>query len=222
MSGLAVSKQFQQFVSFATDALRDGDLKAIAREGDASGTPGVTTIKPTTGDKVFAIRRSQENKTANNATRTTFMKAVAEMFGGEANIPDSVLDAMNMKDFNKGKPLTARRIIAVMAAVDKEDAKMRNASKWLQKALLNHPPGKLSKVQMQQVTGILAGYGNLLEKTDEKLRGCIIDKLIDIAADPELGPHADYLFAAIPWDIKELSNFTLNGVREKAPMHIFE
>ena len=38
------------------------------------------------------------------------MKAVADMFGGENHIPDSVKVAMKLEDYGKGKPLTARRI----------------------------------------------------------------------------------------------------------------
>ena len=41
------------------------------------------------------------------------------MFGSEANIPRSVREAMNLDDFGQGKPLTARRIIAVKAEVDR-------------------------------------------------------------------------------------------------------
>ena len=40
------------------------------------------------------------------------------MFGGENHIPDSVKAAMKLEDYGKGKPLTARRILAVKAAID--------------------------------------------------------------------------------------------------------
>ena len=40
------------------------------------------------------------------------------MFGGVDHIPDNVKDAMKMQDYGKGKPLTARRILAVKAAID--------------------------------------------------------------------------------------------------------
>ena len=55
---------------------------------------------------------------ANNATRDAFRQAVADMFGGKNHIPDSVKDAMKLEDYGKGKPLTARRILAVKAAID--------------------------------------------------------------------------------------------------------
>lgn len=54
--------------------------------------------------------------------------AVVNMFGGESKIPAGVKKAMLMGDFNAGKPLTARRILAVKAAIDADGtAKARSA-----------------------------------------------------------------------------------------------
>ena len=114
--------QFDHFVDFAQLAMRAGNTKAIAREGvpfpSSDGTTTLRTVSTTTDDKAYAIRRSRDNKQANDAARTLFKKAVGEMFGGEEHIPQSVLKAMNMKDYGCGKPLTARRIMAVKAAID--------------------------------------------------------------------------------------------------------
>ena len=41
MSELAISQQFLQFTEFASDAIRNGDTKAIARQGADSDIPGV-------------------------------------------------------------------------------------------------------------------------------------------------------------------------------------
>ena len=54
----------------------------------------------------------------NDHTRKIFKQAIANMFGGEDRIPDSVKTAMLMDDYNCGKPLTARRIMAVKVAID--------------------------------------------------------------------------------------------------------
>ena len=213
------SKQFKQFTDFALGEIISGNSKAIARQGDISATPGVLKITTTTDDKAFAIRRSQENKNANNATRAMFQKAIADMFGGETHIPKSVLDAMNMKDFGSGKPLTARRIIAVKHAVDMERTKMRQANQWL-KTALQHSPAQLSDDEKQQATRIIAKYANSLWKAGENVRGRIIDKLIDIIADPKLKPHADDLFALIPWKLEKLRTFTLADLREQAPQRL--
>ena len=40
------------------------------------------------------------------------------MFGGEDKIPAGVRDAMKLQDYGKGRPLTARRILAVKNAID--------------------------------------------------------------------------------------------------------
>ena len=112
--------QFQQFVDFAEAAAKAGKQKAIARV-DAGELGGIVnrTIRPGSGDWVgIGAGRLASLKRANNATRDAFMKAVADMFGGESHIPDSVKDAMKMQDYGKGKPLTARRILAVKAAID--------------------------------------------------------------------------------------------------------
>ncbi len=74
------------------------------------------------GDKAggfAAIFRSRADKAENNVTRELFKSAVAEMFGGEDRIPESVRDSMKMNDYGKGRPLTARRILAVKEAIDK-------------------------------------------------------------------------------------------------------
>ena len=110
---------FKAFADFAAKSIEAGEKKAIAR---ADGTGGLAnrTIQPASGDWVGKIRRSNESRDANNITRGLFKQAILDMFGGEKNIPKSVLDAMRMQDFDKGKPLTARRIIAVKNAIDKD------------------------------------------------------------------------------------------------------
>ena len=112
--------QFQQFVDFAENAAAAGKQKAVARL-DAGELGGIVnrTIKPGSGDWVgIGVGRLSSLKRANNITREAFMKAVSDMFGGENHIPASVKDAMKLEDYGKGKPLTARRILAVKAAID--------------------------------------------------------------------------------------------------------
>ena len=58
--------------------------------------------------------RSQTQKNLNNETRAVFKQAVIDIFGTSINdVPKNVRSAMNLSDYNCGKPLTARRIIAV-------------------------------------------------------------------------------------------------------------
>ncbi len=114
----AYSAQFSQFVKFAEDQTHATTSKAIARIDQSGGTLATRTISAATDDKVYAIRRSASAKTANDSTRKIFKKAVADMLGGESRIPESVRKAMEMKDYGVGKPLTARRIMAVKTAID--------------------------------------------------------------------------------------------------------
>lgn len=113
---------FDAFVKFAETQQAAGKQKAVARL-DASELGGIVnrTIKPVSGDWVgIGQGRLSSLKKANNITRDAFRKAVADMFGGESHIPESVLKAMKLEDYGKGKPLTARRILAVKAAIDDE------------------------------------------------------------------------------------------------------
>lgn len=114
--------QFNRFLEFAQRSMGTGNEKAVARTGDmvagAGGALTVRSIKAATTDKAFALFRSGEDKADNNATRELFKKVIADLFGGESLIPESVRDAMLMKDYGAGKPLTARRIMAVKTAID--------------------------------------------------------------------------------------------------------
>ena len=111
---------FNAFVDFAKAQEAAGKQRAVARlDTAATGSLAGHTIKAASGDWVgIGVGRLRSQKNANNIARDLFKTAVADIFGGEDHIPDSVKDAMKMHDFGKGKPLTARRILAVKAAID--------------------------------------------------------------------------------------------------------
>ena len=116
---------FKMFTDFAQQRVDEGKGKSIARvETGVDITTGALagrTITVAQGDSLrhmFKWTRSEDNQAANNIARDLFKKAIINMFGGEKNIPKSVMKAMLMSDYGKGKPLTARRIMAVKAAVD--------------------------------------------------------------------------------------------------------
>ncbi len=134
------NNDFSRFVNFAMEHGKNGvtaaKSDAIARMsvGGESGALATSplagrTIKAATTDKVGVFSRRGTEQTANNATREAFLKSVADMFGGFEKIPPSVRDALKLGDYNKGKPLTARRIIAVKVAVDAERASWAPKSK---------------------------------------------------------------------------------------------
>ena len=68
----------------------------------------------------FSFTRTDEEKQLNNETRAVFKQAVIDIFGTSINdVPKRVRDAMNHSKFdNTGRPLTARRILAVSKAID--------------------------------------------------------------------------------------------------------
>ena len=114
--------QYGKFVQFAQEQMQAGNATAIARDGGEGpgGGPLVGhAITAATGDKVAPLWRTRENKDANNATRDLFRQTIVDMFGGEANIPASVRNTMKMEDYGQGKPLTARRILAVKTELDR-------------------------------------------------------------------------------------------------------
>ena len=106
------SANFQKFVDFAN--------KAYGPNGKGEDTVVRLSGMPKGDYKgVFAsFARTAEMKTANDQVRDLFRRTIADMFGGERNIPDIVRDNMKLEDFNKGKPLTARRINLVRIAID--------------------------------------------------------------------------------------------------------
>ncbi len=107
------SQDFQSFVDFASKASKgreiahmDGIRHTVAK-ASSGGVGGF-----------FSLFRSQENKNANDVTRILFKQSVVDIFGSEDQIPESVKKQMSLDDFDKGKPLTARRVLAVKVAID--------------------------------------------------------------------------------------------------------
>ena len=139
----AVNEQFSRFVAFAQERFNAGKERAIASKGDVMAAGGTTLeerkIKVT--DKFdwvsLSFFRGGDAQRVNNEVREMFRKSVADMFGGENNIPDNVKEAMLMKDYGCGKPLTARRILAVRDAI--ESLERANAFDKT-----NDPEGKLA------------------------------------------------------------------------------
>ncbi len=115
---MEINAQFQKFVDFARGAQEAGGAKSVARVGEDAGLGG-HAISASTTDKVAAFARSRANKDANDAARVLFRQSVIDMFGGESKIPENVRKAMNLKDYGAGKPLTARRILAVQSEIAK-------------------------------------------------------------------------------------------------------
>ena len=116
---------FKEFVQFAQRNMNAGDEKAVATaqvQREPLEGRKVVAVTNSLVDEVHKWRRSDTLENANDRTRTLFRNAVADIFGGEARIPENVREAMLLSDYDCGKPLTARRIMYVKAEVDKHSA----------------------------------------------------------------------------------------------------
>ena len=157
---------FRAFTDFAKVMTQSkGGMNSIARvDGGVDITTGALAGRTVTASTTDSIRglfkwfRSPDDQTANNETRKIFRDAINEMFGGDSKIPDSVRDAMRMADYDKGKPLTARRILIVQAAVDAAISAKRadigqamNVAKDSASVVFNHIP----KSRSAEVDGLI-------------------------------------------------------------------
>jgi len=83
------SDQFRNFLDFANKEIQANATKGrtSVAQADQSAALGNRTITANSNDKVGKWFRSRDVKDANNMTREIFKNAIAEMFGGEKNIP---------------------------------------------------------------------------------------------------------------------------------------
>ncbi len=109
---------YRQFAKFAENE----SSRSIAQisETDSPGGKRMKILPTKHWDFIGNVGRSKIKAEANDAVRELFRNAIAEIFGGVDKIPESVLSAMKLVDYGKGKPLTARRIRVVDAAVKAE------------------------------------------------------------------------------------------------------
>lgn len=125
---------FNDFVQFAQKRMNASDGKAVVnameRQPDDGGR--VFSVKKSDTDHVHKWKRTVDELSLNDSTRTLFKNAVIEMFGGEEKIPASVRKAMLLEDYGHGKPLTARRIIAVKKAIDADGTTRESARNKLE------------------------------------------------------------------------------------------
>ena len=106
---------YRMFHDFAMSNVSD---KTIANVGVDFDRNCKSIIPAINSDFIGNIGRSKDTKAANVRVRDLFRTMISDMFGGEDNIPNIVKDAMKLDDYGKGRPLTARRIRAVFAAIE--------------------------------------------------------------------------------------------------------
>ncbi|MBQ6472910.1 MAG: hypothetical protein IJJ33_13080 [Victivallales bacterium] len=114
------SDNFRMFTEFARQHIDAGRNAAIANVAGVQGKKVSSLVASETDKAGFwgALNRNQAESKINDLTRKLFLNSVSEMFGGFKNIPASVMDAIKFDDYAMGKPLTARRIMAVKEAID--------------------------------------------------------------------------------------------------------
>ncbi|MBQ7179623.1 MAG: hypothetical protein IJS08_19545 [Victivallales bacterium] len=110
---------FKSFVEFAQQRVDANDAKAVIdAHVNKLGNRRILAVTQSLTDEVHKWLRTNDEYAVNDRTRNLFKKAIINMYGGESKIPASVKKAMLLGDYNCGKPLTARRIMAVKAAID--------------------------------------------------------------------------------------------------------
>ena len=124
----SVFKGFVDFAQRRADAGKGTAVVTATLKQDPLDGRQIMALKTSRTDSVHKWTRGVDEWKANDRTRTFFRNAVADMFGGESKIPAEVKKAMLLSDYDSGKPLTARRILAVKQAIDANGvAKARSA-----------------------------------------------------------------------------------------------
>ena len=124
----SVFKGFVDFAQRRADAGKGTAVVTASLKQDPLDGRQIMALKTSRTDSVHKWTRGVNEWKANDRTRTYFRNAVADMFGGESKIPAEVKKAMLLSDYDSGKPLTARRILAVKQAIDANGvAKARSA-----------------------------------------------------------------------------------------------
>ena len=189
LNGQGMSLQFEKFAQLAASASKGASaVRFLGHDSAATVRDVVVTVS----DKVGKIGRSVSVKEANNTTRAIFRQSVAAMFGGEDHIPDTVKAAMKLGDYGKGKPLTARRILAVKTAV--EDAlksfPAQRPSVCAPSANARQAGGAPALLSANDVTGMGYAPGELKKLNDvaqmfQKATGCPTADAQKAALDPK-------------------------------------
>ncbi len=108
-----------EYAQKAVQTERTGQDSVIRINGESFTCQVSHADAPKSGFGLLGFR-GKDQQNLNNATRTLFKQTVLDALGlkDENELPKSVKDAMKLSDYhNKGRPLTARRIIAVVDAI---------------------------------------------------------------------------------------------------------
>ena len=220
--------QFKAFTQFATSVSDKGTvLKANDNSLTASdGTPRKIVAKGYDGYGHFW--RKQPSKDINNDVRTLFRDTVLRMFGVNdvQNLPDDVKTAMKTGDYDKGKPLTARRIIAVSKAIakvvepvnksvpiEKAEGLVDDALTFINGKGRNSKVGeaKLNAEQHAKAADLVSRLGRGMTDTCLKIFSNYV--VLSIACGCFQGNKVDEIVQQMSQELKNVRNFTPGDVR---------
>ncbi len=108
-----------EYAQKAVQTERTGQDSVIRINGESFTCQVSHADAPKSGFGLFGFR-GKDQQDLNNATRALFKQTVLDALGlkDENELPKSVKDAMKLSNYhNKGRPLTARRIIAVVDTI---------------------------------------------------------------------------------------------------------
>ena len=199
--------QLSKFSTFA-NANSTNNPKAVAKL-DGAGADGITGVSRNANDapKTFLtwmLRRSEQNQNSNKATRDLFLKTISDIFGGAEKIPFRVRDAMQMdgdKDrfgSNNDRPLTARRIKAVISAVGEHisfstDKTFTVGGNEISKgSLRDYVEGESSyQLEGMEDTGLINGNGSINDAEGDEYENFIENSMASEAPKNTQGPKIE-------------------------------
>ena len=211
---LEINAQFNKFLQFAESQANPAKSEAIARVTGKEDALVGRAISASATDRVRGVfkwgKRSGAEEARNNETRAIFKKAVADIFGGEGKIPQSVKKAMLLGDYDCGKPLTARRIMAVQKAlrpyiigdaVDRAADFMNGLTKKIGKSESLFDAKPPSPQQRQEAMRIVKRYGSGLNEWGLRTLANAVVYAMSRGYDPRaearrvkemIGPYRDF------------------------------
>ena len=219
--------QYRAFTQFAASMTDKGTVLKVENPlARLDGTPRKICAKGYDG--YGRVWRDQDSKDINDAIRTLFRNTVLGMFGVKdvQELPEKVRAAMKTGDYDKGKPLTARRIIAVNAAITKF-AEHVNKSVSIEKAeglvddalTFINGKGKNPKVldaklddgQRARAAALVSRYGRGM--TDACLKIYSNYVVLAIASGCYNDNKVDEIAQQMSQELKNVRNFTPGDIR---------
>ena len=221
--------QFRAFTQFAANVSDKGTvLKADDNPLTAlDGTPRKIVAKGYDGYGHFW--RDDASKGINNDIRKLFKDTVLRMFGATdvQDLPKDVRDAMKTGDYDKGKPLTARRIIAVSKAIanvvdpvnksvsfEKAEGLVDDALKFINGKGRNSKVGeaKLNAEQHAKAADLVSRLGRGMTDTCLKIYTNYVVLAIASGAFKD-GNKVNEIAQQMSQELKNVRNFTPGDVR---------